>query len=226
MLHSPMEFCEASLSGWPYLLDELKASLRWSIDCLDLILEHVSGRKRLNVVQRHNIQSFISSLFNVILNLQSPVIFYERSIWNKGDTDPDPGTVIVMCVDVLARISGKHALYQMEAWHIAQSSRIPSAFFRDFHLLKLSEALVPDDSSTVPNNQISNSVVASKHFSGIDRQYSIDLFAACCRLLHIVLKHHKTEYERCIAILQASVGVLLHCLERVDANAVVRKGFF
>ncbi|KAI5343708.1 hypothetical protein L3X38_011584 [Prunus dulcis] len=34
------------------------------------------------------------------------------------------------------------------------------------------------------------------------------------------------EYERCIAILQASVGVLLHCLERVDANAVVRKGFF
>ncbi|KAI5343712.1 hypothetical protein L3X38_011588 [Prunus dulcis] len=111
----------------------------------------------------------------------------------------------------------------MEAWHIAQSSRIPSAFFRDFHLLKLSEALVPDDSSTVPNNQISNSVVASKHFSGIDRQYSNDLFAACCRLLHIVLKHHKTEYERCIAILQASVGVLLHCLERVDANAVVRK---
>ncbi|XP_021819976.1 uncharacterized protein LOC110761732 [Prunus avium] len=278
MLHSPMEFSEASLSGRPYLLDELKARLRSSftvfikkpselhllsavqaieralvgvrdgctmsydihtgsvdggkvssvvaagIDCLDLILEHVSGRKRLNVVKRH-IQSFISSLFNVILNLQSPVIFYERSIQNKGDTDPDPGTIILMCVDVLARISGKHALYQMEAWHVAQSLRIPSALFQDFHLLKLSEAPVPNDSSTVPNNQISNSV-ASKHFSGVDRKYSIDLFAACCRLLHNVLKHHKTECERCIAILQASVGVLLHCLETVDANAAVRKGFF
>lgn len=142
------------------------------------------------MVKRH-IQSFISSLFNVILNLQSPVIFYERSIQNKGDTDPDPGTIILMCVDVLARISGKHALYQMEAWHVAQSLRIPSALFQDFHILKLSEAPVPDDSSTVPNNQISNSV-ASKHFSGVDRQYSIDLFAACCRLLHNVLKHHKT----------------------------------
>lgn len=37
---------------------------------------------------------------------------------------------------------------------------------------------------------------------------------------------NSSECERCIAVLQASVGVLLHCLETVDANAVVRKGFF
>ncbi|XP_048420292.1 uncharacterized protein LOC103958506 [Pyrus x bretschneideri] len=280
MLHSPMGFSEASLSGWPYLLDELKARLRSSfrvfierpselhllsalqaieralvgvregctmsydihtgsadggkvssvvaagIDCLDLVLEFVSGHKRLKVVKKY-IQSFIASVFNVILHLQSPLIFYERVIQSKGDTDtdPDPGTVILMCVDVLVRISGKHALYQMEPWHVAQSLRIPSALFQDFHLLKLSEAPIPDDSSTIPNNQVSNPV-ASSHFSGIDRQYSVDLFSACCRLLHNVLKHHKSECERCVAILEASVRILLHCLETVDADAVVKKGFF
>lgn len=136
------------------------------------------------------IQRLIACIFNVIVHLQSPLIFYERFIQIKGDSDPDPGTVILMCVDVLARISGKRAMYKMDPWHVAHSLRIPSALFQDFHLLKLSEAPVPNDSSTIPNNQVSDPV-ASVHVSGIDKQYSIGLFSACCRLLHNVVKHHK-----------------------------------
>ncbi|CAN6688064.1 unnamed protein product [Malus baccata var. baccata] len=163
-------FSEASLSGWPYLLDELKLELHllsalqaierevvgvWEgctmsydihtgsvhggkvssfvaagLDCLDLVLEFVSGRKRLKVVQRH-IHSFIASAFNVILHLQSPVIFYERMIQRK------------------------------------------------------------------------------------DSEYS------CNRCFKI-----SSECEWCVATLEASVRVLLHCLETVDADAVVKKGFF
>lgn len=133
------------------------------------------------------IQRLIACIFNVILHLQSPLIFYERSTPSK---EPDPGTVILMCVDVLARISGKHAIYKMNLWHVAHSLRIPSALFQDFHLLKQSKCRVPNDSSTSTNNQLCNPA-ASIHVSGIDRQYSIGLYSTCCRLLHNVVKHHK-----------------------------------
>lgn len=35
-----------------------------------------------------------------------------------------------------------------------------------------------------------------------------------------------SECERCIAVLQDSVSLLLHCLETVDTDLVVRKGYF
>ncbi|XP_040365140.1 uncharacterized protein LOC112169545 [Rosa chinensis] len=182
------------------------------IDCLDLVLEFVSGRN-LIVVKKY-IQRLIACMFNVILHLQSPLIFYERFTQSKDDSDPDPGIVILMCVDVLARISGKHAIYKMDLWHVAHSLRIPSALFQDFHLLKHSKCRVPNDSSTSPNNQPCNPV-ASVRVSGIDRQYSIGLYSACCRLLHNVVKHHKSEWY-----------VLLYCLETLDAVVVAREGFF
>lgn len=141
------------------------------------------------MVKRH-IQSLVASLFNIILHLQSPLIFYERS---TGDTDPDPGAVILMCVEVLIRISGKHALFQMEAWQLAQSLRIPGALFQDYHQLKLSKTSVQNSSSSVPNNHIFDPV-GSMQFSGVDRRFSIDLYAACCRLLYNVLKHHKRYF--------------------------------
>lgn len=143
----------------------------------------------MSVVKRH-IQSLIASVFNIILHLQSPLIFYERLICNEGNTHPDPGAIILMGVEVLTRISGKHALFQMEAWHVAQSLRIPAALFQDFHQLKLSKASVPCDSSMISNDCVSDPA-ASMQFSGVDRKFSIDLFAACCRLLYTVMKHHK-----------------------------------
>ncbi|KAL6211915.1 hypothetical protein ACLB2K_017138 [Fragaria x ananassa] len=203
---SPMGFSEAStLSGCEYLLDDCKARLRSSfrsegctvrydicagsvdggnvsyivaagIDCLDLVLEFVSGHN-LSVVKKC-IQRLIACMFNVILHLQSPLIFYERSTPSK---EPDPGTVILMCVDVLARISGKRAIYKMNLWHVAHS---------------------------------------------LHRQYSIGLYSACCRLLHNVVKHHKSECEEYVALLQASVHVLLYCLETLDADVVAKEGLF
>lgn len=35
-----------------------------------------------------------------------------------------------------------------------------------------------------------------------------------------------SECEKCIAILQDSVCVLLHCLETVETDSVVRNGYF
>ncbi|KAK9287343.1 hypothetical protein L1049_015758 [Liquidambar formosana] len=194
------------------------------IDCLDLVLEFVSGRKRLSVVKRH-IQSLTSGLFSIILHLQSPLIFYGKLIHNKGDTGPDAGSVILMCVEVLTKVSGKQALFQMDSCHVVQSLRIPAALFQNFLHLRLSEAPAASTSLMYVDNQ-DYDPIASTSSCVVDRRFSIDLFAACCRLLYTVLKHHKSKCERCIALLQDSVCVLLHCLETVNADLMVRKGSF
>lgn len=37
---------------------------------------------------------------------------------------------------------------------------------------------------------------------------------------------NSSECERCISLLEASVSVLLHCLETVDTDSIIRKGYF
>ncbi|XP_016491227.2 uncharacterized protein LOC107810906 isoform X3 [Nicotiana tabacum] len=56
--------------------------------------------------------------------------------------------------------------------------------------------------------------------SAVDRQFCIKLYAACCRMLCNVLKHHRSEARRCIALLEDSVGRLLNCLEMVCTSSV------
>ncbi|XVE67104.1 hypothetical protein DITRI_Ditri08aG0133500 [Diplodiscus trichospermus] len=194
------------------------------IDCLDLILEYGSGRKCLSVVKRH-IQSLVAALFNIILHLQSPLIFCGNFVSNDGDRNPDPGSVVLMCVEELIRVSGKHALFRMDPWHIGQSLRIAGVLFQDFHQLRLSEAPVSSKSLPYLNKENHNNI-ASMKYCAVVQQFSANLFAACCRLLYTVLKHHKSECERCIAVLEESVSLLLLCLETVDADLVVRKGYF
>lgn len=141
------------------------------------------------MVKRH-IQNLIAALFNIIVHLQSPIIFYEKQISCGRENIPDPGSVILMCIEVLTRVSGKHALFQMDSWHVAQSLHVPVAIFQDIHKLSISEAPVPSNSAMFSDDQNSDTV-ASQNSIAVDRQFSINLFAACCRLLYTVLKHHK-----------------------------------
>ncbi|XP_057965698.1 uncharacterized protein LOC131156202 [Malania oleifera] len=194
------------------------------IDCLDLVLEFVSGRKRLNVVKRH-IQSFISCLFNIVLHLHSPFIFYGKLEHKGGVTDPDSGSVILMCVEVLTRISGRHSLFEMDSYHVAHSLRVPAMLFRDFHQLRLSKAPATSNSLSSSDSQDCN-ILASENSCTVDRRFLIYLYAACCRLLYTVLKRHKSECEKCIALLEESVCVLLQSLEMEGTDSDVSKGDF
>ncbi|XP_030531906.1 uncharacterized protein LOC115741982 isoform X2 [Rhodamnia argentea] len=180
------------------------------IDLLDMLLENVSGRKRLSVVRRH-IQSFMAALFNIILHVQSPLIFYESSP-GKGFSDPDPGSVTLMCIEVLIRVSGRHALFQMDPWHVAQMLGIPAALFQVFCQSQLKDP-------------ISSGSLFSLENLDVDRPFSVKLYAACCRLLCTVLKHHRSECERYVALLQDSASVLLNCLETVNMDHQVRRGY-
>ena len=48
-----------------------------------------------------------------------------------------------------------------------------------------------------------------------------------CKKIHLLIAFLiSSECERCIAVLEESVSLLLHCLETVDADLVVQKGYF
>lgn len=127
--------------------------------------------------------------------MQGPSIFYGNIITRKGDADPDPGSVILMCVEVLTKVFGKDAMYQLDSSQVGQSLRIPAALFQNFFQLRFSE---PPSAESAPNSLMfldgrDTEVMSS---SVVDRRFLIDLFAACCRLLSTVLKH----YKRCASV--------------------------
>lgn len=216
------EICTGSPCG-----GKVSSIVAAGIDCTDLVLEFVAGPKRSSVVKRH-VPSLVACLFNIILHLQGPSIFYRNIICSKGDANPDPGSVILMCVEVLTKVFGKHAMYQLDSSQVGQSLRIPAALFQNFLQLRISEAPSAESASNslMFSGGRDTEIVEGMSSSVVDRQFLIDLFAACCRLLSTVLKHYKSETEHCVALLENSASVLLHCLEMVDPAAVVGNCYF
>ncbi|KAJ0251723.1 Urb2/Npa2 family protein [Hirschfeldia incana] len=161
------------------------------IDCLDLVLEHATGRNRLSEV-KDRIKSLMSAVFGIMAHMQSPLIFC-TVVGNQGLKSPDAGSVVLMCVEVLIRIAGKHALFEMNPSHISQSIHMPGAIFRDYGNL-----LHKDD---------------QQRDLQVDQKFSVSMYAACCRLIYTSVKHHPKKTERSIATLLESTSALLHCLE-------------
>lgn len=200
---------------------QVSSDLVGGIDCLDLVLEYASGIYHSKEVKPH-MPNLVAALFNIILHLQSPSIFFGKCVGNDSDNNTDPGSVVLMSVEVLTRVSGKHALFQMDSWHIGQCLRIPGALFHDFCQLRYSEGPESNNHS-LPLDKQSNAPVASRN--SLDQQFAVNLFAVCCRLLYTVVKHRKRECKGSIAVLEASVSALLHCLETVDALLLGKRGY-
>lgn len=122
------------------------------------------GRER---ALKKTIPSLVGCLFNIILHLESPNIFCISEMpFSKANSYPDAGAVVLMCVEVLTTVVGRHSC-PMDASHVSQCLHIPTTLFRNFNQMK----------KLVENG-----------FT-IDRQHFIDLYAACCKLICAVLKH-------------------------------------
>ncbi|XP_058730264.1 uncharacterized protein LOC131602230 isoform X2 [Vicia villosa] len=195
---------------------EISTVVAAGIDCLDMILEFVSGRKSLKLIKRH-CQSLVSAVFNIIVHLQSPHIFYVNMRCKTVAGTPDPGSAILMCVEVLTTISRKHGLFSMDVWHVGHMLHIPAAFFQNFYQHRISKASRPSDSIMVSEEQSSHSA-DGVNFCHVDHQFTINLFVACCQLLCTIIRHRPSECKQCVAHLEASVAVLLNCLETVLEN--------
>jgi len=140
------------------------------------------------VVKRH-IQNLVSSLLNVVLHLQGPKIFFRNHKFRKDFTEPDPGSVCLMCISVLTKISAKHAFFQLEACHIGQLLHLPATIFQSAFQLWTSK--VPLCSNYTGDLTSGETEVPGSKRSVVDREFCIKLYAACCRMLCTVLKHHR-----------------------------------
>lgn len=145
----------------------------------------LAGRKRLGVLQRH-IQRLVSGLFSIIWHLRSPHIFIEQSTAKQdcAGLDPDPGAVALMCTEVLTRIFAKQALFRLNYGHTGQALRLPGALFQSF-------LHVNNESGVSDRKEASEKTAVLTTLSCVDRKFSIDLYAASCRLLSTVIKHYK-----------------------------------
>ncbi|CAM9003008.1 unnamed protein product [Rhodiola kirilowii] len=195
------------------------------VDCLDLILEHASGRRRLGVVQRH-IQRLVAGLFNITGHLQSQHIFIELSDAKQESAglDPNPGAVALMCTEVLTRIFAKKALFSLDSCHVGQALRLPGALFQNFlHVKHTLVKFTSDTKGATGIDECEPALASPSHV--VDRKFAIDLYASSCRLLSTVIKHHKDVCSQSIAVLEDSVSVLLYCLETVSSDQL-RAGYY
>ena len=144
------------------------------------------GRKGLKLIKRH-CQGLVPAVFNIIVHLKSPHIFYVNMAFGTVARDPDPGSAILMCVEVLVTVSRKQALFPMDVWHVGHLLHIPAVIFQNF-LLTISKASGQSDSSMILEEQVSQPV-EGVNFCLVDRQFTIHLFVACCQLLCTTIRH-------------------------------------
>ncbi|TKY59827.1 Bifunctional fucokinase/fucose pyrophosphorylase [Spatholobus suberectus] len=204
---------------------EILSRVAAGIDCIHVIHEFVSGWKGLKMIKRQ-CPSLVDAVFNIIVNLQSLLIFYGNLASETGASTPDPGSAILMCVEVLVTVSRKHALFPMDVFHVAHLLHIPAVLFQNFHQLRVTKASGPSEALMVSEGHICDPVKRG-NFCHVDHQFLVNLFGVCCQLLCTIIGHCQSGCKQCVAQLEASVAVLLYCLETVlDNESIMNKGCF
>ncbi|KAI5383114.1 hypothetical protein KIW84_070500 [Lathyrus oleraceus] len=184
------------------------------------------GRKGLKLIKRH-CQSVVPAVFNIIVHLQSRHTFYVNLRCKTAAGTPDPGSAILMYVEVLTTVSRKHGLFSMDVCHVGYMLHIPAALFQSFHQHRISKASRPSYSFMVLEEKNSRSK-DGVNFCHVDHQFTINLFVACCQILCTIIRHRPSECKQCVAHLKAFVTILLNCLETVLENnkSTVNEGWF
>ncbi|XP_014522791.1 uncharacterized protein LOC106779233 isoform X1 [Vigna radiata var. radiata] len=200
--------------------EEILSVVAGGIDCFRMILEFVSGRKGLKMIKRHS-QSLVSAVFNIIVHLQTLLIFYDNLASGTVVSTPDPGSAILMGVEVLVTVSRKQAQFPMD---VGQILHIPAVLFQNVCQFRVTKAPGPSEPLMISKNHICDPV---KRVGHVDHQFLVSLFIVSCQLLCTIIMHRPSECRQRVAHLEASVAVLLNCLEAVsDDESKMNKGCF
>jgi len=137
---------------------------------------HIAGNKR---VFKRTVPVLVGALFNIVLHLQSLHIFYTQKLPPHCSVfHPDAGAAVLMCVEVITSFVGRHS-FQIDASHVSQCLHIPVTLFKGFrHLL-----------SKYCNQSVGHHADHVEYI--LDRQFSVDIYAACCKLLCTTLRHQQ-----------------------------------
>lgn len=137
---------------------------------------HTAGNKR---VFKRTVPGLVGALFNIVLHLQSPCIFYTQKLPPHCNVfHPDAGATVLMCVEVITSFVGRHS-FQIDASHVSQCLHVPVTLFKGFkHLL-----------AKYCNQSVRHHADHVEYI--LDRQFSVDIYAACCKLLCTTLRHQQ-----------------------------------
>ncbi|KAJ3673711.1 hypothetical protein LUZ60_005703 [Juncus effusus] len=180
--------CDVNIGNFEGQSGNVSSTVAAGVDCFYLALDSLSGKEH---VIKKSMPSLVSCLLNITSHLQSPSIFriIPKIPLSKSQyyhTSPDPGAVVLMCVEVLTAVIARNSC-PMEARHLAHCLNLPDSIFKNL-----------------------------KGFNkggGMDEGFSVDLFGACCKLLWTALKHRIREVGPSLAVLEESTTTLLTCLE-------------
>ncbi|KAF8718010.1 hypothetical protein HU200_025476 [Digitaria exilis] len=203
--HSIYEVCTGNPDG-----GTVSSDVAAGIDCLYLVLDFMPGNKR---VFKRAVPGLVGALFNIVLHLKSPLLFYIQKLPPHCSLfHPDAGAVVLMCVEVITSFVGRHS-FQIDASHVSQCLHVPVTLFKGFR------QLLKHRKGSVRQHADCDEYI-------LDRQFSVDIYAACCKLLCTTLRHQRREIGQCVALLEDSVSILLSCLESTDSKMVNMAGYF
>lgn len=163
----------------------------------------------MKLIKSHS-QSLVSAIFSIIVHLQSPHIFNGNLRCRTVAGTPDPGSAILMCIEVLATVSRKHTLFSMDVGHVGHMLHIPAALFQNFDQHRISKASGPSDSFMVSEEQ-NYDPAEGVNISHVDHQFTVNLFVACCQLLCTIIRH-RPRYVWFLYLLGHCAQVQLHVL--------------
>lgn len=134
--------------------------------------------------------NLVGAIINIIWHLQKPSMFcVEKFCPDRSKIDADAGAVILMCVEVLTEVVGRHS-FHMDSGYVSQYFHIPMVLFAGFHKLRVSR--VSSRSTVFSCNEENTSLVGSQsRLYIVDRQFSVELYTSCCRLMCSTIKHQK-----------------------------------
>ncbi|KAG4962874.1 hypothetical protein JHK82_039554 [Glycine max] len=100
----------------------------------------------------------LQGLNKPLLQSLSLPIFYDNLAPGKVASTPDPGSAILLSVEVLVTVSRKHTLFPMDVWHVGHLLHIPVALFQNFYQLKVSKGSGPSETMMISDEHICDQI--------------------------------------------------------------------
>jgi len=135
------------------------------------------------MIKRHG-QSLVSAVFNIIVHLKALLNFYDNLASGTVASTPDPGSAILMSVEVLVTVSRKHGQFPMDMGYVGQILHIPALLFQNVHQLRVTNASGPSETSIISEQRICDPVNRMGHVDHL-----VSLFYVCCQLMCTIIMH-------------------------------------
>ncbi|KAH7405213.1 hypothetical protein KP509_15G061000 [Ceratopteris richardii] len=193
------------------------------IECLSVLLEAVSGTKRLQILSRYS-SRYVAAIFSLIGKCQlwchqtkdsrHPLgsTKFSDTLRNNNFSFCNFGILPLKCLEILIIFFSREVIFPMKANQVAQAISCPSDLFRHFYQRNMQK------------EKLMQNIFSSNEFPGFEN-YSVlvpddplmpEIYIACCKLLRSLLRHRSRECGHFMALLGESLRALLFFLEVME----------